>query len=172
LVAVLAVLGLAAGATTAGAKRTQAGEVAAVLNAYAQPRDVVVYCPDQLGPAVNRLLTVPVRQVTFPRLKGPSRVDWVDYAQAIQDVTPAEFARVVHRGAGERPVWLVWSPGYRPFRGRCEQLDENLDNVRTSRRVFVYLKAAVGSEHEYLIRYSVPPAPPLTTTTTVPRSRP
>ena len=33
--------------------RTQAVQVAAVLNAQAQPGDMVVYCPDQLGPAVR-----------------------------------------------------------------------------------------------------------------------
>ena len=60
--------------------RTQAVQVAADLNAQAQPGDVVVYCPDQLGPAVDRLLTVPgVLQLTYPRMIGPARVDWVDY---------------------------------------------------------------------------------------------
>ncbi len=169
LVAGLCALGLAAAGTTAGDKRTQAGQVAAVLNARAQPNDVVVYCPDQLGPAVDRLLTVPVRQVTFPRYRGPQRVDWVDYAQAIKRTKPAEFASVIHRGAGDRPIWLVWSPGYRPFLGRCEQLDEQFDNVRTVRHVFVYLRASVGSEHEYLIRYSVPATTTTTTSTTIER---
>ncbi len=43
-------------------QRTQAVQVAAVLNAQAQAGDVVVYCPDQLGPAVDRLLRVPRRR--------------------------------------------------------------------------------------------------------------
>ena len=63
-------------------QRTQAVQVAAVLNVQAQPGDEIVYCPDQLGPAVDRLLTVPdVTQLTFPRAIGPARVDWVDYAR-------------------------------------------------------------------------------------------
>ena len=75
-------------------QRTQAVQVAAVLNLQAQSGDEVVYCPDQLGPAVNRLLTVPkVTQLTFPRAIGPDRVDWVNYKQVIDRTDVGAFAQ-------------------------------------------------------------------------------
>ena len=48
-------LGLVGGVRNATEQRTQAGEVGAILTAEAQPGDLVVYCPDQLGPSVHRL---------------------------------------------------------------------------------------------------------------------
>ncbi|MDQ2754381.1 MAG: glycosyltransferase family 39 protein, partial [Actinomycetota bacterium] len=76
--AILAVTCLAGVLTAQGensSPRSEAGKVAAVLNVQAQPGDLVVYCPDQLGPAVNRLLRVPrVDQLTFPRATGPDLV--------------------------------------------------------------------------------------------------
>ncbi len=89
-----------AGLTTAGFQnsqpRTQAVQVAAVLNAQAQPGDMVVYCPDQLGPAVDRLLEVPdVTQLTFPRMIGPARVDWVNYLSTIQHTDVGTFAQEI-----------------------------------------------------------------------------
>ena len=72
-VAVLCLGGLLTGLGENSQLRTQAGQVAAVLNVQAQVGDVVVYCPDQLGPAVDRLLRVQgVTQLTFPRRWGPS----------------------------------------------------------------------------------------------------
>ena len=42
----------------------------------------MAYCPDQLGPAVNRLLPAGrYLQTTFPRGTGPAFVNWVDYAR-------------------------------------------------------------------------------------------
>ena len=35
-------------------QRTQAGQVAAAINAEAKPGDIIAFCPDQLGPAVYR----------------------------------------------------------------------------------------------------------------------
>ena len=59
LLAVACTAGLFAAQEQNSEPRTQAVQVAADLNAQAQPGDVVVYCPDQLGPAVDRLLTGP-----------------------------------------------------------------------------------------------------------------
>ena len=97
------------------AARTQAVQVAAVLNAQAQPGDMVVYCPDQLGPAVDRLLTVPdVTELTYPRMMGPQRIDWINYAATIQNTSPAWFAQeIVSRLNPGSTLWLVWRNGYR-----------------------------------------------------------
>jgi hypothetical protein len=59
ITAVLCIAGLLTAWSARDDQRTQATEVAAVLNLEAQPGDVVISCPDQLGPAVQRLLTVP-----------------------------------------------------------------------------------------------------------------
>ncbi len=53
-----------------------------------------MYCPDQLGPAVDRLLHVPgVTEITFPRAIGPQRVDWVDYTRVIKATDVDAFAQ-------------------------------------------------------------------------------
>jgi hypothetical protein len=104
--------------------RTQAVQVAAVLNAQAQPGDMVVYCPDQLGPAVDRLLKVPnVTQLTFPRMIGPARVDWVNYLSVIQNTDVGTFAQdIVNKLNPGSTLWLVWRNGYRGFGGSCGYL--------------------------------------------------
>ena len=90
VLAVACVAGLFSAQLWNSQPRTQAVQVAAVLNAQAQPGDMVVYCPDQLGPAVDRLLTVPdVTELTYPRMMGPQRIDWIDYAATIQNTSPA-----------------------------------------------------------------------------------
>ena len=55
VVGVIVVLGLVGGVRNAAEQRTQAGQVGERARAEAQPGDLVVYCPDQLGPAVHRL---------------------------------------------------------------------------------------------------------------------
>jgi hypothetical protein len=104
--------------------RTQAVQVAAVLNAQAQPGDMVVYCPDQLGPAVDRLLTVPgVTELTYPRLMGPQRIDWVDYSATIQNTSPQVVAQqIVSRLNPGSTLWLVWRNGYKVFGSSCGDL--------------------------------------------------
>ncbi|HUC16046.1 MAG TPA: glycosyltransferase family 39 protein [Acidimicrobiales bacterium] len=104
--------------------RTQAVEVAAVLNAQAQPGDMIVYCPDQLGPAVDRLLKVPdVTQITFPRGIGPARVDWVNYVSRIQHTDVGNFAEgIVNKLNPGSTLWLVWRNGYLGLGGSCGYL--------------------------------------------------
>ena len=104
--------------------RTQAVQVAAVLNAQAQPGDMVVYCPDQLGPAVDHLLTVPdVTELTYPRMMGPQRIDWINYTATIQNTSPAWFAQeIVSRLNPGSTLWLVWRNGYHVFGSSCGDL--------------------------------------------------
>src|ERR1019366_3546478 len=70
------VLSLIAAAPNAVASRTEAGTVAAAIASGARPGDVVAYCPDQLGPAVSRVLGGNLDQITFPRGDAPEIVDW------------------------------------------------------------------------------------------------
>ncbi len=103
--------------------RTQAPQVAAVINAHAQAGDVIAFCPDQLGPAVYRVTQSPsrYRMTTFPRGTSPRFVDWVDYQKTVQSVNPTGFANqlAAEAGSGHR-IWLVWEPGYQTYGGRCE----------------------------------------------------
>ena len=124
--------------------RTSAGRVAAALRAEAQPGDVVAYCPDQLGPSVNRLLegrsiaggpASDLVQVTFPRATGPELVDWAGYEEANRAAATAPFARMLLDRAGpERSVWVVWAAGYRTFGAKCQALLADLRQARPQER--------------------------------------
>ncbi len=124
MLAVACTVGLLSAKDQNSQPRTQAVEVAAVLNAQAQPGDTIVYCPDQLGPAVDRLLKVPdVTQVTFPRGTGPARVDWVNYVSVIQNTDVGTFAEeIVKKLNPGSTLWLVWRNGYLGFGGSCGYL--------------------------------------------------
>ncbi len=124
LLAVACLAGLLTALGQNSQPRTQAVQVAADLNAQAQPGDVVVYCPDQLGPAVYRLFNVPgVTQVTFPRMIGPARVDWINYVWTIQHTSVGTFAREAwDRVSPGGTLWLVWRNGYQGFGSSCGNL--------------------------------------------------
>lgn len=129
---VVVLLGLAGGVRNARDQRTQAGEVAAVLEAEARPGDLVVYCPDQLGPSVHRLLgdDLGLTEVTYPALGGPERVNWVDYRDRIDTTDSDAFARRVLEKADGARIWYVVSPGYRSVEGRCEEVGAALATAR------------------------------------------
>ena len=101
--------------------RTQAGQVATVLEAAA-PQDLVVFCPDQLGPAVHRLAPNAGTQVVYPTFGGAAMVDWVDYAQRNRNADPVAFARTALRRAAGHDIWLVYATGYPTLAGGCSSL--------------------------------------------------
>jgi mannosyltransferase len=151
VLAVLAVLGLMAALVSATQERTQAGAVADAVRAG--PAGVVAYCPDQLGPAVSRLLPG-ADQVTFPDLRRPERIDWVDYRDRVGAGDPAAFADAVLDRAGGRPVWLVWAPGYAGLGRRCEGVVEELARRRPAPDIVV--TAGEEGEAAWLYRFSTP----------------
>ncbi len=128
VLALAVVLGLGGSIPNVTTNRTQAGEVAAAIARSGRPGDVVAYCPDQLGPAVNRLLpSGRYQQVTFPRGTGPAFVNWVDYAAAVKAASPLDFARQVETLAGgTHQVFLVWAGGYQAFGTKCEGIIQTL----------------------------------------------
>jgi hypothetical protein len=130
MLAVLLVAELAVCAQNVWQPRTEAGLVARVLNADAKPGDVVVYCPDQMGPSTSRLLHTPVKQVVFPNFAAPQIVDWVDYRERIKTADPESFARVVDRMAGRHHVWLVWSLQVKPLAKACAGLIDHFVATR------------------------------------------
>ncbi len=94
----------------------------------AKPGDVVAYCPDQLGPAVDRLLPGGrYTQTTFPRGTGPRFVNWVDYATAVGAASPLGFAQHLEAlAAGGHQIYMVWAPGYQAFGVKCEGIVQTL----------------------------------------------
>jgi len=128
VLAVAVAAGLAASLSNVTTNRTQAGQVAAAIAPRGRPGDVVAYCPDQLGPAVARLLPATrYQQITFPRGTGPIFVNWVDYGAASRSGHPARFAtRLESMAAGGRQIFVVWAPGYQTLGTKCEQIVETL----------------------------------------------
>ena len=129
--ALVALLSAGAVALAISRDRTQAGAVAAVVRADAAAGDLVVVCPDQLGPAVSRLVErEDVRIVRYPDLGDPRFVDWVDYAQRLERVSVADVADRLLAEAGPHTLWLVWSGGYRVAGPQCDELAARLIATR------------------------------------------
>ena len=145
ILALAVACGLASSIPDVWTSRTQAGEVAATLARDGRPGDVVAFCPDQLGPAVNRLLPAGrYRTITFPRGVGPTFVHWVDYAAASRAGNPSAFAaRLEAMSAPTHQIWLVWAPGYQTFGTKCEALETALlaDRALGAHEMFPYRPA-------------------------------
>jgi hypothetical protein len=149
----LLALGSSAYLTTVN--RTQVGEIVAAIEAGGAPGDLVVMCPDQLGPSVNRLLPPGFEQVTYPDLASPERVDWRDYAERHASTDPAAVADEVIALAGDRTIWLVSSPGYRSVEQDCDVLRDSLANLRPAATV-VSERGTDYFEHASLTEYPAP----------------
>jgi uncharacterized membrane protein len=151
VVAFVALVGVAGAVPAVLTPRTQAGAVAAALRARAAPGDLVVYCPDQLGPAVSRLVPPGLEQRVFPTGGPPERVDWVDYAERNKAGDPVAFARSA--AAADRTVWLVVAAGYRTYGDRCDLLAETLRRVRPDNEVVVRSRGRYKPERASLVRF-------------------
>lgn len=147
------VLGLAGAVPGVFQPRTQAGDIAAALLGRVAPGDTVVYCPDQLGPAVSRLLPEGVAQQVFPTGGAPDLVDWVDYSQRNAAADPVAFADRLLAAHPSGTIWLVVSSGYRTFGNRCDVLAERLRAAREE-------SVAVRSRSSYVERASLVRFPP------------
>lgn len=128
LLAGVVLFGLAVGVDEGRRDRTQAGDVGAAIDEGNGGRlgDVVVFCPDQLGPAVNRALEATIETIAYPRGDG-RLVDWRDYADVIAATDPAAF--VEEHLAGRQHVWLVAGFGYKSLGNSCEALIDALERT-------------------------------------------
>jgi mannosyltransferase len=134
----LAVAGLVASLVVVRTQRTQAGEVAAAIEANHDPGDLVVYCPDQLGPGVSRSLPPEMRGVTYPAREDPRFVNWVDYEERLDASDPAAFARAIEADvAADADIFLVWFGAYRTHDGTCEAIIEQLSTVRNAEQLVI-----------------------------------
>jgi hypothetical protein len=112
--------------------RSDAAISADAIAEEGDPGDLVVYCPDQLGPSGSRLVDPAFEQVTYPEFGAPERVDWVDYADRVDAVSPRAFATELLRRAGDRQIFLVYSPNYSTHNEACPDLVNALGAGRTA----------------------------------------
>ena len=132
ILALIVVTGFWANVPNIVGNRTNAGRVAAELNELGRPGDLVVYCPDQLGPSVSRLVdNEELVQFGFPRQNPPDMVDWVDYEKVNKAASTRAFATMLDERAGPaNDVWIVWAPGYKTYGTKCQNLIERLGEAR------------------------------------------
>ena len=152
VVGAVAVISLAIGVTNAGKDRTQAGDVAAILDRHAQPGDIVLTCPDQLGPALSRLSPPGVRLYGVPTLTDPARVNWVDYAQRNAAADGYAVADRALQLAGPHTLWFVAGYDYRTYESLCPRVNFLLSRQRPHAQQLLLANSAVY-EHEALIAY-------------------
>jgi uncharacterized membrane protein len=134
LVAIAAAAGLVSCAQNVTTQRTQADQVADVINTLAKPGDVIGFCPDQLGPSVYRQIDHPSQyhMITFPRETGPAIVDWVDYADTVNAGSPGNYAnRLINQAGTRHHVWLAWMSQYQTYGIKCETIATALLNAST-----------------------------------------
>lgn len=134
--ALTALLGLVTVLPNAWTARTQAAQTAEDLK-VASPGDVVIFCPDQLGPAVSRLVQPGLDLVVYPDLGPADRVDWTDYATRNTSKDGAQVAAAVLQRAQGRAVWVVTSDGYKvPSAARCDSMILSLEQARGHETVY------------------------------------
>jgi mannosyltransferase len=162
VVAVAVVAGLIGSFQNIDTQRTQAPKVAAVVNARAKPGDIVAYCPDQIGPAVYRVIDhgSSYRQLTFPRRTSPQFVDWVDYTKVVHAASATAFAATLRADAGTtHRIWLVWQPGYQTYGAKCQVLATTLlENHSLGGRNWVLSNGALYYEPMNLTEYAPLPS--------------
>lgn len=152
VLAVCALLGLVTVLPNTWTARTQAAETAKVLKTAA-PGDVVLFCPDQLGPAVSRLVKPGLDLVVYPDLGPADRVDWTDYATRNRSKNGAQVAAAVLQRAQGKAVWVVTSDGYKvPSAARCDSMILSLEKARNDETV--YVERGNEYEGERLIRFA------------------
>lgn len=160
VLAVIVLLGVLGSYPDVTTNRTQAGEAAADIRRLGRPGDVVAYCPDQLGPAVDRLLPAGrFQQVAYPRRQDPDMVDWVDYAQVNKASRPAPFAAALAAQAGpDHNLWLVWNGSYPTLQAQCNKLLADLVADRSHAKVLFIANPTYFYENEELVLFPRPAA--------------
>ena len=110
------------GVFNVGYQRTQLKDIAPVATERLVAGDVVVTCPDQLGPATMRALPDDLVVVGYPTLDAPDRIDWVDYGDRPAVDPDAYAAQVLELAGPGHTVAMVWAATYVTHEGTCEAL--------------------------------------------------
>ena len=100
--------------------RTQLGEIADVITNEGKEGDSIVFCPDQLAPAGNRVLGKDYEFFSYPSLESGERIDWYDYRERNLESSPLLIAEdLLDRNSSEQNIWLVWIDGFDSFGKQC-----------------------------------------------------
>jgi hypothetical protein len=127
-----AVIGLAAGAGDIRRERTQANEAAEVLAQFAKPGDVLLVCPDQLGPGLARTVPSWLKVRIVPTYEPPDRVNWVDYEDPQRERGRQRRRRPgTRRSRAGRTVFLAGSGSYRTYEELCTAVRGRLEHARS-----------------------------------------
>ncbi len=131
VVAVAALVGLLAGTTDVRRERSQAGEAAQVLEQLAKPGDVMLVCPDQLGPGLARTVPPWMKVYVVPTYAPPDRVNWVNYEDRNEHADGRAIAQRASTEAGpQHTVFLAGSGSYRTYEELCTVVRGALQNAR------------------------------------------
>ena len=143
--------------------RSQSRQIVDAIAAEVGPSgDILVVCPDQLGPAINRELelhssssgSLGLTAISYPDRGDLRFVDWVDYQQRNDAADPTTFASEVLALAAQVPgrnIFLVWNGAYRTFDGDCEELASVFGSAFNG--VEVLESDSTFFEHASLIKY-------------------
>lgn len=126
----LATVGIVTGVPAAAVSRASAAQIAATVRSLEGPGAVVAYCPDQLGPPVQRALGPSYEGLVYPTLGPPQRIDWVDYEARQAAADPVAIAARLDARVGTRPLLLLAASGYRTYGDSCQELLEALEDLR------------------------------------------
>lgn len=158
LVAIVALVGAALAVEEVGADRTTAVVTVPALAAEARDGDVLVYCPDQLGPAASRLVRQEVGpqivERVFPPGSTPERVDWIDYRERYDAADASAFVAEITAAAPSATIWLIWSATYPATQRACIDLFDALSRRRPRARPVVPDDPTI-SDHGGLWRFDL-----------------
>lgn len=155
-IVLISAVGLAGLGRNITENRTQMGDIATSISLRAEPNDVVIYCPDQLGPATHRVLQRTevgrsLREVAYPLFSNGrgdvGLVDWVDYTERLGSVTPDEAAKRATKLAGRQSIYVVEGSGYITHDALCPSFVAALANA--SKRTPQYVVAANAETFEH-----------------------
>ncbi|CAB4589988.1 unannotated protein [freshwater metagenome] len=137
-------------------QRTELKVIAEAVQASSQEGDIVVFCPDQLGPAGSRVMPTGLTLVSYPTYDDGKFVDWVDYAERNAASDPDAFAaRLLAEAGASRSIYLVWNDSYKTFEGKCAGLLEALAAARPPQQILAD-DGALYFEHAELTRFAAP----------------
>jgi 4-amino-4-deoxy-L-arabinose transferase-like glycosyltransferase len=132
-VAICALAGVIGGYSDVQQQRTQATQAAALLRAEAHPGDVLLVCPDQIGPGLARVIPSFMEAHThlIPTWAPPDRVNWVDYEARNKAADGVALAkRAIAEAGPDHQIFLASSGGYRTYEVLCLQLLTTLEELR------------------------------------------
>jgi uncharacterized membrane protein len=135
--------------------RTQAQVAADAVRRTATGPSLVVTCPDQLGPAVRRVIPGDIDVTTYPRFADPHRVDWVDYGERNRHNDPAAFAGRLLERAGDRTIYVVMSNSYLTIGTQCTDV---LNDLAARRPLQLLVDAKPEDYYESMSVYRLTPS--------------